>query len=67
MSQPHLHLVRWLVPDGSRVRRGEVICEIESAQASMEVEAFKDGILQHLKREGDACDTTDDIARIDDA
>ncbi len=38
-------LVRWLKQPGDRIRKGEVIAEVESDKAVMELEAFDDGWL----------------------
>src|SRR4029079_15002592 len=38
-------LVKWLVREGDRVRAGDVIAEIETDKATMEVEAAEDGKL----------------------
>lgn len=38
-------LARWLVSEGDSVRSGDVIAEIETDKATMEVEAIDDGIL----------------------
>lgn len=45
-------LVRWLVPDGAAVRRGEPIFEMETEKVEMEVEADGEGVLKHLAEEG---------------
>ena len=38
-------LARWLVSEGDEVRSGDVIAEIETDKATMEVEAIDEGIL----------------------
>ena len=38
-------LARWLVKEGDEVRSGDVIAEIETDKATMEVEAIDDGIM----------------------
>ena len=38
-------LARWLVAEGEEVRSGDVIAEIETDKATMEVEAIDDGIM----------------------
>ena len=38
-------LARWLVAEGDEVRSGDVIAEIETDKATMEVEAIDDGVL----------------------
>ncbi|MFW2467535.1 MAG: biotin/lipoyl-containing protein, partial [Candidatus Puniceispirillaceae bacterium] len=38
-------LARWVVGEGDAVRSGDVIAEIETDKATMEVEALDDGII----------------------
>jgi pyruvate dehydrogenase E1 component alpha subunit len=39
-------LVRWLVPEGARVARGDLVAVVESDKVTMEVEAPADGVLE---------------------
>ena len=41
-------LARWLVKEGDAIRSGDVIAEIETDKALMEVEALEDGIIASL-------------------
>ena len=41
-------LARWLVSEGDAVRSGDVIAEIETDKATMEVEALDDGVMAKL-------------------
>jgi pyruvate dehydrogenase E2 component (dihydrolipoamide acetyltransferase) len=41
-------LVRWLKKKGDKVEMGDVLAEIETDKATMEMEAFDDGVLQEL-------------------
>ena len=41
-------LARWLVTEGDAVRSGDVIAEIETDKATMEVEALDDGVMAKL-------------------
>jgi pyruvate dehydrogenase E2 component (dihydrolipoamide acetyltransferase) len=45
-------LIRWLMPDGTRVRAGDAIAEIETEKATYEVEAAADGILHPVAKPG---------------
>lgn len=46
-------LARWLVQEGDEISSGDVIAEIETDKATMEVEAIDDGLLaKHLVSEG---------------
>ena len=38
-------LSKWLVKEGDRVESGDLIAEIETDKATMEVEAIEDGII----------------------
>src|SRR5262245_11851660 len=47
-------IVRWLVAEGSAVRRGDPLLEIETDKANMEVESVADGVLRKVfHREGE--------------
>ncbi len=47
-------LIKWHVKPGDRVKKGDVIAEVESDKAIMEVQSFKDGIVEELKaKEGE--------------
>ncbi|MCS6932302.1 MAG: biotin/lipoyl-binding protein, partial [Acetobacteraceae bacterium] len=41
-------LARWLKKEGERVKAGEVIAEIETDKATMEVEAVEEGVLTRI-------------------
>ena len=41
-------LARWLKHPGEAVRRGDVIAEIETDKATMDLEAYEDGVLEAL-------------------
>ena len=41
-------LARWLIKEGDRVRAGDVIAEIETDKATMEVEAVDEGVVGRL-------------------
>lgn len=41
-------IAKWLVPEGSEVARGDIIAEIETDKATMELEAARDGILAKI-------------------
>jgi pyruvate/2-oxoglutarate dehydrogenase complex dihydrolipoamide acyltransferase (E2) component len=46
-------LLRWLVPDGSRVNAGDCVCEVETTKAVQEVQAPESGVLRQLKKVGE--------------
>jgi len=61
-------LVRWLKNEGDAVANGDMIAEIETDKATMEVECFEDGILiKHYCGEGDEVAVADPIAAIGEA
>jgi pyruvate dehydrogenase E2 component (dihydrolipoamide acetyltransferase) len=41
-------VVKWLKKEGDRVKSGEIIAEIETDKATMEMEAFEGGTLAHI-------------------
>ena len=41
-------LVSWRVRDGEQIRRGDVLCELETTKAAVEVEADNDGFVVRL-------------------
>lgn len=41
-------VIRWLVHEGDAVRRGEVVAEVETDKATVEVEIFTAGIVERL-------------------
>lgn len=56
-------LVRWVKAEGDSVERGEVLAEIETDKATVEVESQATGvILKHLVQEGTALPVGDPIA-----
>ncbi len=60
-------LISWKVKAGDSVKSGDVIAEVESDKAIMEVQTFKDGIVQELKiSEGDTAPVGSVIAVIED-
>jgi pyruvate dehydrogenase E2 component (dihydrolipoamide acetyltransferase) len=49
LSMDNGRIIRWLKGSGQRVQTGEVLLEVESDKAILEVEAIHSGILQTLK------------------
>ena len=41
-------LAKWLVQEGSRIKPGDILAEIETDKATMEVESVEDGVIQKL-------------------
>ena len=41
-------IASWLKKVGDQVKKGEVIAEIETDKATMELESYRDGMLLHL-------------------
>ncbi|WP_457597540.1 dihydrolipoamide acetyltransferase family protein [Hydrogenimonas sp.] len=59
-------LIAWKVKPGDRVKQGDVIAEVESDKAVMEVQTFKDGVVEELKlREGQSAPVGSVIAVIE--
>jgi pyruvate dehydrogenase E2 component (dihydrolipoamide acetyltransferase) len=63
MAQETGKIVSWLKKEGETVRKGEVLLEVETDKAVVEVEAIADGILTGVKsREGDVVPVGQTIA-----
>ena len=60
-------VVRWLKAEGDRVSEGEVIAEVETAKATIEIEAPASGVLARiLVREGENAEVNTELATIED-
>lgn len=61
-------LVRWVIPLGGQVNRGQVLAEIETDKATVEVESSHSGtILKYLVEEGDVVPVNAPIAIVGEA
>lgn len=61
-------LVRWAVAEGAAVQKGQVLAEIETDKATVEVEATLDGLVRrHLVPEGESVPIGTPIAVVADA
>ena len=59
-------LISWKVSVGQAVKSGDVIAEVESDKAVMEVQSFKDGVVKELLvKEGDEVKIGTVIAKVD--
>jgi len=59
-------LISWKVSVGDSVKSGDVIAEVESDKAIMELQSFKDGVVKELlAKEGDVISVGSVIARIE--
>ncbi len=48
-------LISWKIKEGDHVKRGDVIAEVESDKAIMEVQSFRNGVVKNLKvKEGES-------------
>jgi pyruvate dehydrogenase E2 component (dihydrolipoamide acetyltransferase) len=58
-------LLKWLKQPGEHVARGEIIAEIETDKANIEIESFVEGtLLETLAQEGDVIPVDQVIARV---
>ena len=61
-------LISWKVKPGDTVHTGDVIAEVESDKAIMEVQSFRDGVVKELKvKEGESVPVGTVIAVIEEA
>jgi 2-oxoglutarate dehydrogenase E2 component (dihydrolipoamide succinyltransferase) len=66
-SITEVRILKWLKPQGSAVKSGETLLEIETDKASVEVAAEVSGALSITKPEGETVRIGDVIGLIDDA
>jgi pyruvate/2-oxoglutarate dehydrogenase complex dihydrolipoamide acyltransferase (E2) component len=60
-------IVRWLKAEGDRVRKGEILVEVETAKAIQEVEAPVGGMLvKILQAEGETVPVNCEIGEIEE-
>lgn len=52
MDEGLVRLARWRKGDGEHVSRGDILCELETDKATVEVEAWDAGTLRQLVQEG---------------
>ncbi|MGA1204198.1 MAG: dihydrolipoamide acetyltransferase family protein [Opitutales bacterium] len=58
-------LVKWLKQEGEPVSSGDMIAEVETDKATMEVECFEDGVLlKHYIKEGDSLEVGGPICAV---
>jgi len=60
-------LLRWLKNDGDYVKEQDLLCELETDKANVDLPAPSAGLLRRAKKEGDTVHIGETIARIDDA
>ncbi len=51
-NEDHAVLTRWTVAGGQHVRKGDVICVVETTKAALDVEAEADGYLHPIAKDG---------------
>jgi 2-oxoglutarate dehydrogenase E2 component (dihydrolipoamide succinyltransferase) len=59
-------ITRWVKRDGEAVRRDDVLLELETDKAGMEIAAERDGVLRVMKDEGATVAVGDVVARIEE-
>jgi 2-oxoglutarate dehydrogenase E2 component (dihydrolipoamide succinyltransferase) len=59
-------ITRWVKRDGEAVRRDDVLLELETDKAGMEIAAERDGVLRVLKDEGATVAVGDVVARVEE-
>ena len=63
-----VEILRLLVKKGERIKKGQVICEVETDKATVEVESLRDGVVQTIFfTEGDEVPVNAVIMTIDES
>ena len=65
-SVSEAQIARWAKADGDTVKQDEVLLELESDKASMELPAERGGVLRIVKQAGETVAVGDLVARIED-
>jgi len=47
-SDTPIRIIRWLVEPGQPVKQGQVLLEVETDKAAMEVESYMSGVLKEI-------------------
>lgn len=66
-SITEVSILKWAKPSGQAVKAGDLLLEIESDKATVEIVAEKSGVLEHLKPAGERIPIGEIIGMIDDA
>ena len=66
-SITEVSILKWTKPNGSQVKSGDVLLEIESDKATVEIVAEQSGLLTIVKNDGEKVDVKAVIGSIDDA
>ncbi len=66
-SITEVSILKWAKQNGEAVKNGDLLLEIESDKATVEIVAESNGVLQILKQEGDRIPIGEIIATIDDS
>lgn len=64
-SISEVEIAQWLVEDGEYVTKDQVLCEIDSDKATLELVSEENGAVTRLANEGDVIAVGDVIAKID--
>jgi 2-oxoglutarate dehydrogenase E2 component (dihydrolipoamide succinyltransferase) len=66
-SITEVSILKWTKPSGAQVKAGDVLLEIESDKATVEIVAEQSGLLTILKKDGEKVDVKSVIGSIDDS
>jgi len=56
-----IRIIRWLKQPGDEVKRGELLLEVETDKATMEVESYLAGVIDKIEAAEDTVVVTGDI------
>lgn len=64
-SITEVEIAQWMVADGDYVEQDQIICEIDSEKATLELAAEQSGTIELIAREGDAVAVGSVVCKID--
>jgi UDP-perosamine 4-acetyltransferase len=64
VNDDEVRVIRWLVPNGGKTRKGDALCEVESTKATIEIPAPTSGFVAHLVNPKDLVPVGKDVGAI---
>ncbi|MBL4578687.1 MAG: E3 binding domain-containing protein, partial [Flavobacteriales bacterium] len=64
-SITEVEIAQWMVADGEYVQRDQIICEIDSEKATLELAAEQSGRIELIAQEGDTVEVGSVVCKID--
>ena len=63
-TSDEVRIIRWLVSEGQEVKKGQVLCEVETDKVTMEMESYEKGKILKLIASPDSVIKTGEVIAI---